>query len=180
MTRLFRRLQYHPTEPESFSSLVQVFRFRGLLGESVSAHKRAVELDPGMTTSVAHTHFLTGKYETAIDITTRKISDGQPEKGQSQKNAGVSGRGVASRARTASALLHCGALVDNRTSRRGALPTRTLDWRGIQRLSRIRWREVTTGHTRRVKQEDSSSHRLAMVLGPPGLEPSILAERVGL
>ena len=67
MTRLFRRLQYHPTEPESFSSLVQVLRFRGLLGESVSAHKRAVELDPAMATSVAHTYFLAGKYETAIE-----------------------------------------------------------------------------------------------------------------
>jgi DNA-binding winged helix-turn-helix (wHTH) protein len=67
MTRLFRRLQYHPTEAESFSSLVQVLRFRGLLAESVNAHKRAVDLDPGMTTSVAHTHFLAGKYETAIE-----------------------------------------------------------------------------------------------------------------
>jgi DNA-binding winged helix-turn-helix (wHTH) protein len=67
MTRLFRRLQYHPAEPESFSSLVQVLRFRGLLGESVSAHQRAVELDPAMTTSVAHTHFLAGKYATAIE-----------------------------------------------------------------------------------------------------------------
>jgi DNA-binding winged helix-turn-helix (wHTH) protein len=67
MTRLFRRLQDHPKEPESFSSLVQVLRFRGLLGESVSAHKRAVELDPAMATSVAHTYFLAGKYETAIE-----------------------------------------------------------------------------------------------------------------
>jgi DNA-binding winged helix-turn-helix (wHTH) protein len=67
LTRLFGRLQHHPMEPESFSSLVQVLRFRGLLPESVRAHKRALELDPGMTTSVAHTHFLAGKYETAIE-----------------------------------------------------------------------------------------------------------------
>lgn len=67
MARLFRRLQQHPMEPETFSSLVHVLRFRGLLAESVSAHKRVVELDPGMTTSVAHTYFLAGKYETAIE-----------------------------------------------------------------------------------------------------------------
>ena len=66
MRRLLERLSRHPSEPESFSSLVQVFRFRGLLTESVKAHQRAVELDPAVTTSVAHTFFLAAKYETAI------------------------------------------------------------------------------------------------------------------
>lgn len=67
MRRLFERLERHPTEPESFSSLVQVLRFRGLLGESVAAHRRAIELDPTVTTSVAHTFFLAGQYKTAIE-----------------------------------------------------------------------------------------------------------------
>jgi DNA-binding winged helix-turn-helix (wHTH) protein len=67
MRRLFERLARHPTEPESFSSLVQVLRFRGLLQESVTAHRRAVELDPAVTTSVAHTFFLAGQYKTAIE-----------------------------------------------------------------------------------------------------------------
>jgi DNA-binding winged helix-turn-helix (wHTH) protein len=67
MRRLFERLDRHPTEPESFSSLVQVLRFRGLLQESVTAHRRAVELDPAVTTSVAHTFFLAGQYKTAIE-----------------------------------------------------------------------------------------------------------------
>jgi DNA-binding winged helix-turn-helix (wHTH) protein len=67
MRRLFERLERHPTEPESFSSLVQVLRFRGLLQESVAAHRRAVELDPAVSTSVAHTFFLTGQYKTAIE-----------------------------------------------------------------------------------------------------------------
>jgi DNA-binding winged helix-turn-helix (wHTH) protein len=67
MRRLFERLGHHPTEPESFSSLVQVLRFRGLLRESVAAHRRAVELDPAVTTSVAHTFFLAGQYKTAIE-----------------------------------------------------------------------------------------------------------------
>jgi DNA-binding winged helix-turn-helix (wHTH) protein len=67
MRRLFERLKHHPTEAESFSSLVQVLRFRGLLRESVAAHRRAVELDPAVTTSVAHTFFLAGEYKTAIE-----------------------------------------------------------------------------------------------------------------
>jgi len=67
MRRLLERLKHHPTEAESFSSLVQVLRFRGLLRESVAAHRRAVELDPAVTTSVAHTFFLTGQYKTAIE-----------------------------------------------------------------------------------------------------------------
>jgi len=65
MHRLLDRLERHPAEAESFSSLVQVLRFRGLLRESVAAHRRAVELDPAVTTSVAHTFFLTGQYKTA-------------------------------------------------------------------------------------------------------------------
>jgi tetratricopeptide (TPR) repeat protein len=68
MHRLFERLKHHPTEAESFSSLVQVLRFRGLLRESVAAHRRAVELDPAVTTSVAHTFFLAGQYKTAIEV----------------------------------------------------------------------------------------------------------------
>jgi DNA-binding winged helix-turn-helix (wHTH) protein len=67
MRLLFERLERHPTEPESYSSLVQVLRFRGLLRESIAAHKRAVELDPAVTTSVAHTFFLAGRYKTAIE-----------------------------------------------------------------------------------------------------------------
>src|SRR6202041_4164905 len=67
MRRLFERRERHPTEPESFSSLVQVLRFGGLLRESVAAHRRAVELDPAVTSSVAHTFFLAGQYKTAIE-----------------------------------------------------------------------------------------------------------------
>lgn len=67
MRRLFERLKRHPTEAESFSSLVQVLRFRGLLRESIAAHHRAVELDPAVSTSVAHTFFLAGEYKTAIE-----------------------------------------------------------------------------------------------------------------
>jgi tetratricopeptide (TPR) repeat protein len=67
MTRLLERLQQNPTEPESFASLVQVLRFRGMLSQSIDAHRRAVRLDPAVITSVAHTLFLSGDYASAIE-----------------------------------------------------------------------------------------------------------------
>jgi DNA-binding winged helix-turn-helix (wHTH) protein len=67
MSRLLERLERHPGEPESFTSLVQVFRFQGLLQQSVEAHRRGVELDPALVTSVAHTLFLAGEYASAIE-----------------------------------------------------------------------------------------------------------------
>jgi DNA-binding winged helix-turn-helix (wHTH) protein len=67
MSRLLERLERHPDEPESLTSLVQVFRFRGMLLQSVEAHRRAVKLDPAVVTSVAHTLFLAGEYASAIE-----------------------------------------------------------------------------------------------------------------
>ena len=67
MDRLTKRLERHPGEPECFAGLVQVLRFRGLLKESEEAHRRAVELDPAMVTSVAHTRFAAGDYAAAIE-----------------------------------------------------------------------------------------------------------------
>ncbi len=67
MCRLLARLQRHPGEPESFTSLVQVFRFRGLLQESIEAHRHAAKLDPAIVTSIAHTLFLSGEYASAIE-----------------------------------------------------------------------------------------------------------------
>jgi DNA-binding winged helix-turn-helix (wHTH) protein len=67
MARLLERLELHPGEPESLTSLVQVFRFRGMLLQSVEAHKHATQLDPAIITSVAHTLFLAGEYASAIE-----------------------------------------------------------------------------------------------------------------
>jgi DNA-binding winged helix-turn-helix (wHTH) protein/tetratricopeptide (TPR) repeat protein len=67
MCRILGRLERHPGEPESFTSLVQVFRFRGLLQQSIEAHRRAAQLDPAILTSVAHTFFLSGEYGAAIE-----------------------------------------------------------------------------------------------------------------
>jgi tetratricopeptide (TPR) repeat protein len=67
MVRLMDRLQHHPAEPETLAGLVQVLRFRGLLARSLESHRRAVEIDPTIDTSVAHTHFLAGEYSAAIE-----------------------------------------------------------------------------------------------------------------
>ena len=67
MERLLKRLAVYPSEPESYMGLVQVFRFRGMLKESMEAHRRAVSLDPATVTSVAHTLFLGGEYGAAIE-----------------------------------------------------------------------------------------------------------------
>jgi len=67
MVRLLERIKQNPSEPESFASLVQVLRFRGMLPHSIEAHRRAVRLDPAVISSVAHTLFLSGEYASAIE-----------------------------------------------------------------------------------------------------------------
>jgi DNA-binding winged helix-turn-helix (wHTH) protein len=64
--RLLKRLDEHPCEPESYAGLVHVLRFRGFLDESLEAGNLAMELDPAMVTSVAHTGFLKGECARAI------------------------------------------------------------------------------------------------------------------
>ena len=67
MVRLLERAQTHPNDPELFAGLVQSCRFCGLLDESVAAHQRARRLDSKAVTSVAHTFFLKGEYERALE-----------------------------------------------------------------------------------------------------------------
>jgi DNA-binding winged helix-turn-helix (wHTH) protein len=54
-------------DPESYAGLVTVLRCTGLLDESLAAHKRATALDPTITTSVPHTHFVRGEYESTLE-----------------------------------------------------------------------------------------------------------------
>ncbi len=67
MTRLRCRLQHHPSEPETVTSLVQVLRFRGLLEESLEFHRLAIALDPVALTSVPHTHFFRGDFRASLE-----------------------------------------------------------------------------------------------------------------
>ncbi len=67
MARLLRCAEHHPNDPELFGGLVQACRYCGLLDESVKAHHRARHLDPRIATSVAHTFFLMGDYQRALE-----------------------------------------------------------------------------------------------------------------
>jgi tetratricopeptide (TPR) repeat protein len=60
-------------DPEAFSGLVHALRFCGLLPESLAAHERARALDPTIVTSVAHTRWLVGDLEGALQETTGDI-----------------------------------------------------------------------------------------------------------
>jgi hypothetical protein len=66
MTRLLRRAQARPTDPELFSGLVLTCRFGGLLEASIAADRRARRLDPTIRTSVPFTHWMIGDYPSAI------------------------------------------------------------------------------------------------------------------
>jgi DNA-binding winged helix-turn-helix (wHTH) protein/Flp pilus assembly protein TadD len=64
--RLLERLRRRPADPELYAGLVHALRFNGLLDESLAAHRRAREIDPGIPTSVHHTHWQMGHYERAL------------------------------------------------------------------------------------------------------------------
>jgi DNA-binding winged helix-turn-helix (wHTH) protein len=66
MVRLLQRATAHDNDPELFCGLVQACRYCGLQAESLEAHRRARELDPGIKTSVAHTYFAMGHYDEAL------------------------------------------------------------------------------------------------------------------
>jgi DNA-binding winged helix-turn-helix (wHTH) protein len=66
MVRLLRRAESHDSDPELFCGLVQACRYCGQLEASLAAHRRAMELDSKMPTSVAHTYFALADYEQAL------------------------------------------------------------------------------------------------------------------
>lgn len=70
MSRLIERAQ--TPDPELLVGLVSACRYCGLLDASVAAHNRALELDPKVRTSVAHTWFLQANH---ARLATLKIED---------------------------------------------------------------------------------------------------------
>jgi DNA-binding winged helix-turn-helix (wHTH) protein len=66
MVRLLHRAASHDNDPELFCGLVHACRYCGLHAASLDAHRRALQLDPGIHTSVAHTYFAMGDYEQAL------------------------------------------------------------------------------------------------------------------
>jgi DNA-binding winged helix-turn-helix (wHTH) protein len=70
MIRLTRRLKSNGKTPETLAGLVQVFRYCGLLDESVAAHEEAIGFDPTARTSVAHTHFARADFQRVFETYT--------------------------------------------------------------------------------------------------------------
>jgi tetratricopeptide (TPR) repeat protein len=70
MVRLIERA--HTADPELLAGLVSACRYCGLLDASVAAHMRALELDPGIRTSVGHTWFLQADH---ARVATVKIAE---------------------------------------------------------------------------------------------------------
>lgn len=67
LQRLLRRIKQHRDDAPSFAALVQVCRFCGLLDASEAAHRIATQLDPGIVTSIPHTHFARCDYHAVIE-----------------------------------------------------------------------------------------------------------------
>jgi predicted Zn-dependent protease len=70
MARLLARSK--TADPEILAGLVTTCRYCGLLDASVSAHARAIALEPHIKTSVPHTWFLQGDY---ARVATLKFSE---------------------------------------------------------------------------------------------------------
>jgi DNA-binding winged helix-turn-helix (wHTH) protein len=66
MVRLLRRAESHDSDPELFCGLVHACRYCGQFEASRAAHRRVMELDSNMPTSVAHTYFALADYEQAL------------------------------------------------------------------------------------------------------------------
>lgn len=68
MLRLLSRLRSRTNDADLFAGLVQACRYVGLLEASVAAYHRATRLDPAIVTSVAHSFFMLGQYQRAIEV----------------------------------------------------------------------------------------------------------------
>jgi len=68
MQRLLGRLQTRSNDPDLFAGLVQACRYVGLLEASIAAYHRATRLDSAIVTSVAHSYFMFGQYQRAIEV----------------------------------------------------------------------------------------------------------------
>ena len=66
MVRLTEQALRRPYEAELFAGLVHALRYCGLIDASLAAHRRAKRLDPTVPTSVHHTWWMNGQYESAL------------------------------------------------------------------------------------------------------------------
>ena len=66
LARLLERVRHRRAEPHIYAALVHACRYGGFLDESLAAHRHAQRLDPTLTTTVHHTHYMRGEYADAL------------------------------------------------------------------------------------------------------------------
>jgi eukaryotic-like serine/threonine-protein kinase len=66
--RLLPLIRERTSDPELYAGLVHACRYVGLLDASIAAYQRAKRLDPSIRTSVAHSYFMIGDLEHAIEL----------------------------------------------------------------------------------------------------------------
>ena len=66
MVRLLDRVARGSNDPSVFAGLVTSLRFCGLLDESCAAHEQARMLDPTISTSAAHSYWMSGRHKEAL------------------------------------------------------------------------------------------------------------------
>ena len=71
--RLLKRLATRTNDPDLFAGLVHACRYVGLLDASVAAYHRATRLDPAILTTVAHTFYMLGQYQRALECDTDRM-----------------------------------------------------------------------------------------------------------
>jgi TolB-like protein len=65
--RLLKQARSRRNDPAVFAGLVQALRYCDELESSIAAHLRGRHLDPHLVTSAAHTYFLMGNYDSALE-----------------------------------------------------------------------------------------------------------------
>jgi predicted Zn-dependent protease len=67
LRRLLHRLRGSKSDPDLFAGLAHASRYCGLLEASLEAHRAARRLDPNIKTTVTHTFFAMGDYQSSLD-----------------------------------------------------------------------------------------------------------------
>ena len=68
IVRLLPLVRERTSDPELYAGLVHACRYAGLLDASIAAYERAKRLDPSIRTSVAHSFFMRGDLDRAIEL----------------------------------------------------------------------------------------------------------------
>ena len=75
MTRLLHQARAHPRDADVLAGLVTACRYSGLLDASIAAHRRAIEIEPLIATSVVQSYWMSGDLALAL-VESAKLAGG--------------------------------------------------------------------------------------------------------